>query len=277
LINNSLFTAYNSIVTGIPCFLLSGMYGSIADKYGRKWVMVIPLLGLLCYIGCILIINIIEPVGSYEYIITFGSLLIGASGFYPIYIMGIFAYTADCTVIDPQYRKIAYSLTESCMFVPKIFGPVLGGILAFEYGYTTPLLLMSCCTIVTIFWIFCIPESLPLTALSRHAPLELKLKQTFNNMKVLFTCPARYGGRSPIPYVLGAFVLYYFAFCGNSEIYILYMKHKFEWDSNFIGYYDGLEGAIYVTSMIFIPKLVHYISNIDVPLVNWILIGFIFR
>lgn len=253
----SLNLIVSSLATGIPCFLLSGMYqennimyllisyccryGAIADSCGRKAVILAPVIGAFLYIGSILIIDIWEP-SSYIYIYSIGSLLMGLSGYYPIYIMGIFAYTADCTEHNPQSRRTAYSIAEGCMFIPSIFGPILAGLLAFYYGFSIPLLLILSISVFTMMWIIFMPESLAIDSICRSIPLRLNLIQTWENMTLLYTIKPKLTsiyGRSPIPYIVNAFILYYFVYCGFNNIYYVYVKHKFSWSADLIGYYEG--------------------------------------
>jgi MFS transporter, DHA1 family, tetracycline resistance protein len=272
----SMIYGYTALATGIPCFILSGLFGSLADKFGRKTVMMLPVVGNIVYTLSILIIQVFKPT-SYIAIISAGSLILGLTGYYPIYIMAIFSYASDCTISNPNSRKFAYSVTEGAMFIPKIFGPVFSGVLAKYFGYSIPLLLMESIAGFTVLWILIMPESLHITAASRTQKLQLQWTQTWDNMKMLFSIRPRYGQRSPVPYVLAAFLIYYFAYCGHNAIYVIYVQHRFDWDSAYVGYYEGVEGFVYTVAMMFVPSFVDWVLGTELRLITWIKVGYASR
>jgi MFS family permease len=296
----SFIVVLNSLTSSIPSFLLSGIYGSLSDNYGRKIAIITPVIGLTIYSLAVGFIQWYGP-SWYIYIIVTASFILGLSGSYVVFVMAVFAYTSDATRHTTENRTFAYSITEAAIYGPKIFAPIVGGTLALYYGFTVSITLTICLLILTILYTIFIPESLQVDITS-DSKIEMRLSQTFHNIKLLFTYHQNKDGictetntrpshTSPLRYIATAFMIYFFCYSGSSGILVLYVKHKFHWGPDLVGYYDAVEGAIYTFSMVCVPALVNYIirayrqcsdsfdysESKDVSLISWIQIGLFFR
>lgn len=95
------------------------MAGPITDRFGRKWVMVISLLGNgVCYL-------FMSHASSYS---GFAILQCLMGAFNPLYRVGADAMMAD--LIPSEQRSEAYSLLRMSNNVGVAIGPALGGFLA---------------------------------------------------------------------------------------------------------------------------------------------------
>ena len=75
----SFLLIFISLASSIPTLLLSGIYSSIADKYGRKVVIIMPIVGLFIKILMLLYVNILHP-KYYFLLYLFSSLISGILG-----------------------------------------------------------------------------------------------------------------------------------------------------------------------------------------------------
>ena len=271
----SLVAAANSICLYLPTILTTGPYGAIANKYGRKPVLLSGLIGVTILVSAYLYVAAFRT--DYYFAITAtASLLCGLSGGYSSFIMGIFSYTADTTAHDTSLRKRSYPVTEACIFIPKLFCPVLTGIWAASYGFILPLLTSVVLAISGTIWVLFIPESLPIDSECRSIPLSLNPLSTLVNISYLFKHKPE-AGRSPIPYISIAFSMAFACYVGFGQVFLLYAKHTFHWGPDMIGYFDGADGGISAFSMLCLPAIVRKIMNKDYPMLSWIQIGFFFR
>jgi len=282
-----------SFALSIPSIFACGIYGSIADVYGRKIVMIIPFLGLMFYSAAYLSVDMMDP-SSYVAIIIAGNFINGLSGGYFTFIMSGMCYTSDATVLVPHSRKTAYSVTEACIFIPQVFAPAIGGIWVTYFGFFVPLLLAVVISVIAVVYIVFMPESLPPDALSRSLPLKLSPFQTFTSLMFLFTykftepmdeeqpvspdTPVKTAA-SPLPILGVAFFIYLMATLGQPAVRILYFTHRFDWDASLIGIYYGLEGLVVSMSMLFAPYVVHRVMQhtTHVKLMTWIQVGYVFK
>ena len=271
----SVINLYFSLCATVPSFLLSGLYGSVADVYGRKICILIPFFGYLGYTCALLYVDAYRP--AYYLPLFLGSaLLVGLTGSFAAFQMAVFSYAADITqrnAVTRSRRGVVYSLLESCLFFAKIVGPLSAGLWAQAYGFRVPLgvAVFLCCA--GIAWSIAMPESLPPTAASRRSPVEF---DPFKTLRNLWLITAEGGWTSPVPFLSAAFLLYFASYMGNQQISLLYVKHRFGWSPQIIGYYDSTEGIVQMLSMVAVPWLItralgRYVDQ------WWLLVGYLFR
>jgi MFS family permease len=271
----SMVIVYCNIATYAPGLLTTGLYSSVANIYGRKSVMIISLIGVVIYSLIYCFIVMFDP-HFYVALAIVASFVMGISGSYTTYIMGAFSYVADSTTHTPEERNRAYSVTESCLYLGKIVGPLVGGLYASYFGYIVPFLAAAVLSTVAIANVIYLPESLPPDAASRSQALVLNPLQVLDNIRLLFAHSPEHG-RSPLPSVATAFFLYYFALMGFVVVVYVYMKHTFGWGALYFGIYDSVNGAIQAISMLYVPRLVHWAIGRDLRLVTWVHMGYFCR
>lgn len=259
----------------IPAIFTCGIYGNVADIYGRKRALIFPIFGLAAWATGYFIVTTYNP-SYYFYIIIAANFCLGFSGSYMSFLMASLCYVADCTAHITATRKRAYSVTEASIFAAQIFCPVITGIWANYYGFTLPFL----CGIIFagfagIYTLF-IPESLPIDALSRKKKFEIDVFQTFRNLYFIFQykCPQ---GSSPLPWVGMAFFSFFMVTIGYGTVKIVYVKHRYGWDSATIGIFDGLEGFLIMVSMLLAPAIFKKYTSLNLKIITWIQIGYFFR
>jgi MFS family permease len=263
----------------IPAIFTCGIYGNIADIYGRKRALIFPILGVGIWAGGYFIVTALQP-SYYFYIIIICNFCLGFSGSYMSFLMASLCYVADCTSQFPTTRKRAYSVTEASVFAAQIFAPVISGIWASYYGFTIPFLCGIIFSLLALIYSFFLPESLPMTSLSRQKKFEINIFQTFSNLSFIFQyqCPE---GMSPLPWIGMAFFLFFMVIIGFSSVKIVYLKHRFGWNSGVIGIFEGLEGFLTMVSMLMAPASGKWLSSLlstsPLKIISWIQIGYVFR
>ena len=213
----------------------------------------------------LLYVNISHP--KYYFILyLFVSLISGILGSQINFNMGIFTYTADTTQLNTSNRSKSYTIVEICMISPKILAYLSSGLLAKYYGFTLPLILALIFVILSFIKICIIPETLT----NINTNVDFNLINTYNNLKLLFD-----HSNISIKLLSIAYFLFYFCLIGSNSLDILYFKHKFGWDSDFIGYYETAEGIIISFSMLLICNYGYLYNKFN--LIHWIVIGYFFR
>lgn len=271
----ALIAAVNSTCLYLPTILTTGPFGAIANRYGRKPVLLSSLIGIIVLVATYLYVSVARS--DHFFLLTAtASFIAGMSGGYSSFIMAIFSYAADTTANNPSLRKQSYPVTEACIFIPKIFCPVLTGIWAASYGFALPLLAGTVLAVIGAAWVLFIPESLPLDSDCRDIPLSLNPLSTIVNISYLFKHDPT-SGKSPIPHISVAFSMALCCMVGFATTMLLYAKHKFHWGPDSIGFFDGVEGIITAFSMLCLPAIVKTASDREYSLLAWVQTGYLFR
>ncbi|MBP2000221.1 DHA1 family tetracycline resistance protein-like MFS transporter [Paenibacillus shirakamiensis] len=129
-------------------FFAAPVLGALSDKYGRR-----PLL-LICLLGSA-IGYFVFGLGGALWILFAGRIIEGITGGS---IGTIFAYFAD--IIPPEQRTKYFGWVSAVVGVGTIIGPTLGGLLA-KFGYAVPMYFGAIITLLNVLYgFFFMPESL---------------------------------------------------------------------------------------------------------------------
>jgi DHA1 family tetracycline resistance protein-like MFS transporter len=138
-----------STTWGIIQFLMGPILGLLSDRFGRRPVLLISLLGL----GVDFIVMGLAPNLAWLFV---GRLVSGATAAtFPT----CYAYVADVT--PPENRARAFGWMGSAMSVGFMVGPAVGGMLG-HIDLRLPFFAAAALSLVnTLYGVFVLPESLP--------------------------------------------------------------------------------------------------------------------
>ncbi|NOU98704.1 MFS transporter [Paenibacillus planticolens] len=135
-------------VYAVCVFFAAPVLGALSDKYGRR-----PLL-LVCLLGSA-IGYFVFGIGGALWILFAGRIIEGITGGS---ISTIFAYFAD--IIPPEQRTKYFGWVSAVVGVGTVIGPTLGGLLA-KFGYSVPMYFGAVITLLNVVYgYFFMPESL---------------------------------------------------------------------------------------------------------------------
>jgi len=135
-------------VYAVCVFFAAPVLGALSDKYGRR-----PLL-LICLLGSA-IGYFVFGIGGALWILFAGRIIEGITGGS---ISTIFAYFAD--IIPAEQRTKYFGWVSAVVGVGTVIGPTLGGLLA-KFGYAVPMYFGAIITLLNVVYgYFYMPESL---------------------------------------------------------------------------------------------------------------------
>lgn len=208
-------------------FFAAPIFGALSDRYGRKNILVISLLGSV--IGYILF-----GIGGALWILFLGRIIDGlTAGNISI----LFAYISDTT--EPKERTKWFGYIGSAMGIGKLGGPALGGLLgsfslALPFFVTAALLFVS-----SIATYFLLPESLAPEKRTKH--LTVNSFNVFSHFKDIFRLK-----EVKLLLILG--MLFYAALGIFQFNFTIFLKDIYKWGPAFIGTILTLVGICEILS-----------------------------
>lgn len=203
-------------------FLFSPFLGGISDRFGRRPVLLLSLLGLGIDYLFLTFANTLT-------LLFIGRIIAGICG--ASFTTG-FACIAD--VSEPEKRAQNFGLMGAAFGLGFIIGPVLGGIFS-EYGSRAPFVAAAILSLVNfLYGYFILPETLKPE--NRRA-FDIKRANPFGAFVQLKK------GKHVRTLILGMFMLY-LAGQVMPAIWPFYTKFLFQWSDREIGYSLGFVGVM---------------------------------
>lgn len=229
-------------------FFSAPVFGALSDRFGRKPILIVSLLGSA--IGYLVI-----GIGGALWILFLGRIIDGLTAGN---ISTLFAYVADST--EPEERTKWFGYIGGAMGIGTMIGPAIGGFLGMSL-ITLPFYVTAGITFFSILCVyFFLPESLAPEKRTEH--FSTKSINAFVHIKDIFSVK-----EAASLLVLGAFFyvglsLYQF----NASIFL---KDVFAWGPAFIGGILTLAGVSdIVARVILLPQLLKKFSERSIGIVG---------
>jgi len=203
-------------------FIFSPILGGLSDRFGRRPVLLLSLLGL----GLDYILHAYAPSIVWLFI---GRLLAGVMG---ASITTATAYIAD--ISTPEKRAQNFGLIGAAFGLGFIIGPVIGGVCS-KWGPSVPFLVAAALTLLNVLYgFFVLPESL---LKENQRKFEWKRANPIGSLKHLKKYPIVSG-------LVASLVLIYIASHAVQSNWSYYTIFKFNWDAEMVGYSLAAVGVL---------------------------------
>ena len=204
-------------------FIFSPVLGNLSDRFGRRPVLLLALLGLVFDYTMMAL----APVVWYLFIGRFVAGIAGAS------VATATAYMADVT--PPEKRTQRFGLIGAAFGFGFIIGPVIGGELG-EFGPKAPFFAAAVLALGNfLFGLFVLPESLPK---SMRRPFSLRRANPFGAILALRSYPV-------VLWLMLALFLFTTAAQAFPSVYNYFTIEVFDFSSSQIGRTLGLFGIVF--------------------------------
>ncbi|WP_370088991.1 TCR/Tet family MFS transporter [Ekhidna sp.] len=195
-------------------FIFAPILGGLSDKFGRRPVLLIALLGL----GLDYLVIVFAPTLAWLFVARMISGICGSS------ITVANAYIAD--ISNQEDRAKNFGMIGAAFGLGFIIGPAIGGFLG-EVGTRIPFLAAAILSLLNwLYGYFAIPESLPE---EDRRSFDWKRANPLGTLKSIF----KY--RMLIGLILCLFLVYIAAFSVQGN-WAFYTAEKFEWSPQDIGF-----------------------------------------
>lgn len=234
-------------------FFAAPVFGALSDRYGRKRLLIISLLGSV--VGYILF-----GIGGALWVLFVGRII---DGFTAGNISILFAYVSDIT--EPKERTKWFGYIGAVMGIGKIGGPALGGLmggisLSLPFLVTAGLVFASGMAVC-----FLLPESL--------SPEKRTKQLTFGSFNV-FSHFRDILSLKTVRLVLIAGMLFYASLGVFQFNFTVFLKDIYRWGPVFIGSILTLVGIFEIVSRaLLLPWLLKHFNEKNIAIAGLIVFG----
>lgn len=216
-------------------FFAAPVLGALSDRYGRKIILIISLLGSA--VGFVLF-----GIGGSLWVLFLGRLIDGLTAGN---ISTIFSYISDTT--DPKERTKWFGYVGSVMGIGKIGGPALGGLLG-SISIALPFYITAFLIFVSALLVhFLLPESLPSYKRTQH--VSLNSFNVFSHFNNIFSMKG-------VAILLGIGILFYMGLGVFQFNFTLFLKDVYLWTPTLIGSLLTLVGVCEIlVRAVLLPRL----------------------
>ena len=229
-------------------FFAAPIFGTLSDRFGRKPILLISLLGSV--IGYLLL-----GIGGALWILFLGRIIDGITAGNQ---SALFAYISDTT--EPNERGKWFGYLGGANGLRFMVGPAIGGLLGAK-SITLPFYVTAIITFISIVCIFIfVPESL--TTEKRTKQITWKSFNTFTHLNEIFSIKT---AQSLI--IMGAF--FYIGLGIWQFNASIFLKDVFKWGPEFIGGVFVLVGICDILSrVIILPQMLKKYSEQTVGIIG---------
>lgn len=248
--NQGLVVSLLMAVYAACVFLFAPALGALSDRYGRRPILLISLLGsALGYV--------IFGIGGALWVLFLGRILEGITGGS---ISTLFAYFADITPVSQRTKYFGWVSAVTGLGV--VIGPSLGGLLT-QFGYATPLYFGAFVTGANlIYGYFFMPESLK--ADNRLKAIGLSRLNPFIQLSTVLSM------KTLKPIFVSAFLLW---LPGGAlqAIFSQMSIDSFHWSPTLIGLTFSIMGVQDIVSQgLIMPTLIKYLQDETIVLMGMV-------
>ncbi len=209
----SRYFGYFISVYALMQFIASPILGALSDRYGRRPILLISLLGA----GLDYLVMAFSPA---LWILFLGRIISGLTG---ASMTVATAYMAD--ISDDSNRSANFGMIGAAFGIGFVVGPALGGVLGAS-DWRIPFIAAAVLNLLNfIFGYFILPESLP---------LESRRKISLRKLNP-FTTIAKILKPSPILLLIWIYILLFLAGQAHPSLWALYTQFKFNWTALEVG------------------------------------------
>ncbi len=203
-------------------FICAPLVGNLSDRYGRRPILLISLLGF----GLDYLLLALAPSIGWLFV---GRILAGLTG---ASISTASSYIADVSTDETRTKN--FGLIGAAFGLGFIIGPVLGGLLG-HYGARIPFYVASVlCLLNFIYGYFILPESLDET---KRRPFEWRRANPIGSLKLLAKHPK-------ISSLVIALILVYIGLHAVQSNWHFFTMYKFDWSERIVGMSLGVLGLL---------------------------------
>ncbi|KAL3869493.1 hypothetical protein ACJMK2_042167 [Sinanodonta woodiana] len=252
----SRWTMYYTIAGGVPGIFASIVFGTYADRLGRRLVLIIAVLGF--FVKSVILTVVIYFDANLIYILI-GSFIEGCAGGFLSFLAGSFSYVADITTAGGK-RSFAIIFVEMITGIAITAGTFGTGYFISIIGYFYSMVLATGCIFLALIIVICgVPETCRNYSLSTCSTICSTLRKSIE----FYVSRKHYGKRWKYAVLLISFCFVALAGLNRGSMETLYqLGAPFCWDEVKVGLFGTVrKGIESIFGVLLAPLLLKCLSS----------------
>eukprot|EP00051_Salpingoeca_urceolata_P000938 m.37383 g.37383 ORF g.37383 m.37383 type:complete len:451 (+) comp11103_c0_seq3:146-1498(+) len=243
------WSMYIQISEAIPSILVTTILGAVSDKYGRKPIILLALVGQAAEtIGLLLVAKFHMHV---KFLCAF-HVVYGLCGGFAAGLMAYFSSVADLCTKQTLTRRVSFM--EAAILFGGLVGTLFGGHIAEKYGFYVLLICNGGLIFATLLYtLFLVAESLPADCKTDRV--------NWNEANIVGAVRILFRHRS-LAFLAVGFTLIVAALVGPRAVMVLYLEDEFDMGRSLIGdVLSGFSAARGIGLLVVLPLLTMYYTH----------------
>ncbi|XP_066138566.1 probable peptidoglycan muropeptide transporter SLC46 isoform X2 [Euwallacea fornicatus] len=258
-----------SLVDGLSSAILCLFVGPWSDRFGRKPVIVINLIGIVLMNVVMVLFSIFETVSPWYMIVCSVPIILTGGGASLLTVM--FAYLTDVT--SGQNRGFRMGVFETVMAVAVLLGSASSSYVYSAINYITVYAIAGFSSLLALVHALCfIPESLPNREHTGRFKAFFNVRNPAGMFRTSFQSRAHFN-RAIILLLVLTLALYFIAIIGCSSVNFLFLRAKFQWTLQKYTWFNSGTSVLWITSTMVVVYVFHH--KLHVAESKLILSGFV--
>ncbi|XP_049818956.1 proton-coupled folate transporter isoform X2 [Aethina tumida] len=252
-------------ITALFCLFV----GPWSDKFGRKPLILSPLLGYTLGFLALVVISLFPNASPWYFVIS--SLPVCMTGGVPTFITGVLSHITDVTT--PANRGMRMGIFEAMIGIGIFLGNICSSYAFYALGYTAVFgIATSCCCLSLLMSYFFVPETL------ENKETEGYFRGFFNASNIVDMFKSTFKrrenfDRAIILLSILLLTIYIFLINGDGSVVFLYLREKFQWTLEHYTLFNSAGNTVWILGTIFGIYFLHKLLNITESVL--ILVGFL--
>lgn len=248
---------FGNIALTVPaCFTVVLFLGSFGDKVGRKFPIILPLIGAIMQaVSCLL--NSVYPSAPLG-LLLMGPILSGCCGGIIACLMAVFSYISHLASAESKTMRIG--IVESMIFLAGTLGVFVSGMMldrtSFTFVFSFSLCLLC---LALVYTVFCLPDIKPTELVTPTKWCGRWIVDSLKEWVVILKQPRGPRVRVVLFLLILSIDLILLCTVGELDILLLFLRREpLSWPQSMYGYYKGMEnllrGLVLVTVLPLLKK-----------------------
>ncbi|XP_066249962.1 probable peptidoglycan muropeptide transporter SLC46 [Euwallacea similis] len=243
-----------SLVDGFSNAILCLFVGPWSDRFGRRPVIVINVIGIVLMNVVMVLFSIFETISPWYMMLCSVPVILTGGGGSLLTVM--FAYLTDVT--SGQNRGFRMGMFEAVMAMAVLLGSASSSYIYNATNYVIIYAIASLSSLLALAHaLYFIPESLPNRENTSRFKAFFNVRNPISMFRTSFQSRPHFN-RAIILLLVLTLALYFIAIIGRNSVNFLFLRAKFQWTLQKYTWFSSGASILWITSTMMVVYVLHH-------------------